>query len=484
MSSDPGSISPNSAQKDDSSRQLALRVDSLSKVYQIYARPQDRLKQALFRGKRTYFQAFTALDDVSFEIKRGETVGILGRNGSGKSTLLQIIAGTLTQTGGEVERGGRVAALLELGAGFNPEFSGAENAKLNAAILGLTAEEVEEVYPRIVEFADIGPFIDQPVKTYSSGMYVRLAFATAIAVDPDILIVDEALSVGDEAFQRKCFARIHQIQEQGGTILFVSHSAGSVIELCNRAFLMDQGHLLLSDTPKSVVGFYSRLLYDTGTERQSILNDIEARRVTLAEQKDNPVGPVVAEGEIAGEIDPNADDADETEGKPDAALEAYYDPNLISKSRQEYGSRGAQIHEPRVETLDGRPVNVLRRGERYAYAFRVQFSEPMEKLRFGMFIRTRTGLDLGGASSFPPSRMMPSVEAGKTVLVRFEFDCLMMPDVYFMNAGASAVIDGERTFVHRIVDGVMIRVMAEADMTAAGLVDFRITPHVRLDQPE
>lgn len=481
MSSERSSIGDDMAQ--GIAQDTALRVESLSKVYQIYARPQDRLKQALFRGKRTYFQAFTALDDVSFEIKRGETVGILGRNGSGKSTLLQIIAGTLTQTTGEVARGGRVAALLELGAGFNPEFSGAENARLNAAILGLSAEEVEEVYPRIVEFAEIGPFIDQPVKTYSSGMYVRLAFATAIAVDPDILIVDEALSVGDEAFQRKCFARIHQIQERGGTILFVSHSAGSIIELCNRAFLMDQGHLLLSDTPKSVVGFYSRLLYDTGTERQSILDDIEARRAALEQQKDNPAAPDVAEGEIAGEIDPNAG-TEETADKPDAALEAYYDPNLISKSRQEYGSRGAVIHEPRVETLDGRPVNVLRRGERYVYAFRVQFTEPMEKLRFGMFIRTRTGLDLGGASSFPPSRMMPSVAAGKTVLVRFEFDCLMMPDVYFMNAGASAVIDGERTFVHRIVDGMMIRVMAEADMTAAGLVDFRITPHVRLDQPE
>lgn len=452
---------------------IALRVERLRKVYQIYARPQDRLKQALFRGYRTYFDPFVALDDVSFEVRRGETVGILGRNGSGKSTLLQIVAGTLTQSSGTVETGGRVAALLELGAGFNPEFTGAENARLNAAILGLAPEQVEAVYPKIVEFADIGQFIDQPVKTYSSGMYVRLAFATAIAVDPDILIVDEALSVGDEAFQRKCFARIHQIQERGGTILFVSHSAGSVIELCNRALLMDKGRLLLSDTPKSVVGYYSRLLYDSGTERETILSEIAARRrALLAPAADAPT----PSEEITGEIDPGAE-AETVSG----GFEAYFDPNLVSQSRQEYGTRGALIHEPHVETPDGRSVNVLKRGERYVYVFRVQFHESLERLRFGMFIRTKSGLDLGGAASFPPSRIMPRAEAGRTVVVRFEFDCLMMPDVYFLNAGASAMVDGERAFVHRLVDAVMIRVMPEADMIAAGLVDFRISPQVRFD---
>lgn len=463
MSSEP--VSPVTSRPD-----VALRVENLSKVYQIYARPQDRLKQALFRGRRTYFEPFVALNDVSFEIRRGETIGILGRNGSGKSTLLQMIAGTLTPTSGTIAKGGRVAALLELGAGFNPDFTGSENARLNAAILGLNEKEVEDVYPRIVEFADIGPFIDQPVKTYSSGMYVRLAFATAIAVDPDILIVDEALSVGDEAFQRKCFARIHQIQERGGTILFVSHSAGSVIELCSRALLMDQGNLLLSDTPKSVVGYYTRLLYDTGTERETILSEIALRQAKVLAPE---IAPPLEAGAIAGEIDPAA----EHEQVPET-FEPYYDPGLISQSRQEYGSRGAEIHEPTVETLDGRKVNVLKRGERYVYEFRVRFKEPLEKVRFGMFIRTRSGLDLGGSASFPPSRTMPSVAAGTTVLVRFEFNCLMMPDVYFLNAGASAVVDGERSFVHRIVDALMVRVMPEANMTAAGLVDFGITPRV------
>jgi len=462
----------------------AIRVENLRKAYQIYGKPEDRLKQALWRGRKTFFREFVALDDVSLEVRRGETIGVLGRNGSGKSTLLQIIAGTLTPSAGTVARNGRVAALLELGAGFNPEFTGAENARLNASILGLGPEEIEEVYPRILDFAEIGAFIDQPVKTYSSGMYVRLAFATAIAVDPDILIVDEALSVGDEAFQRKCFARIHQIQENGGTILFVSHSTGSVVELCSRAVLMDQGRLLLVDKPKSVVGFYTRLLYDTGSERGSILEAIEKRRLTL----ENPPAPDTSgetstgPTEILGERDP--EDGTPTDQADTDPFEPYFDPNLQSTSRQEYGSRGAVIHEPHIETLDGRRVNVLRRGDRYVYTFRVEFAEPLQRLRFGMFVRTRTGLDLGGAASFPPSTAMPSAEAGQAVTVRFAFDCLLLPDAYFLNAGASAVIDGERQFVHRITDAVMIRVMPEPDMTAAGLVDLRIEPHVYFEDDQ
>lgn len=456
------------------SSELAIRVEGLGKTYQIYARPEDRLKQSLLRNRWKFFDEFVAVDDVSFEVARGETVGIVGRNGSGKSTLLQMIAGTLSPTVGTITRGGRVAALLELGAGFNPDFSGAENARLNAAILGLSGEEIEEVFPRIVEFADIGQFIDQPVKTYSSGMYVRLAFATAIAVDPDILIIDEALSVGDEAFQRKCFGRIHQIQDNGGTILFVSHSTGSIVELCSRALLMDQGRLLLVDRPKPVVGFYTRLLYDSGADRSAILAEIEQRRLRSREQP--APDPDTDPTEIVGE---QTDDAEVPED--DFMSEPYYDPNLVSQSRMDYAPIGARIQEPVIETLDGRRVNVLRRGERYVYTFKVRFTEPHEKLRFGMFIRTRSGLDLGGSASFRPSKVMPRIDAGRTVTVRFEFDCRLMPDSYFLNAGASAVVDGERVFVHRLFDAVMFRVMEEIDPLPAGIVDFGITPHVFLD---
>ncbi|MDX8377458.1 MAG: ABC transporter ATP-binding protein, partial [Mariprofundales bacterium] len=210
---------------------IAIRVQNICKYYQIYSNPQDRLKQSLWRGRKQFYREFKALDDVSFEVKKGETVGIIGRNGSGKSTLLQIICGTLAPTSGDVEVNGRVAALLELGSGFNPEFTGRENVYMNATILGLSKKEIDARFDDIVAFADIGEFIEQPVKTYSSGMMMRLAFAVAINVKPDVLIIDEALSVGDVAFQRKCFGKIEEIRDAGATIMFVSHSEGSIVNL-------------------------------------------------------------------------------------------------------------------------------------------------------------------------------------------------------------------------------------------------------------
>src|SRR6185436_15204764 len=238
-----------------------IEVDRLSKVYDMWATPMARLRAPLLerlghlpflpqalaeRCRKVSHESsrrFYALRDVCLQVKRGETVGVVGRNGSGRSTLLQVVAGTVAATAGRVAVTGRVAALLELGAGFAPEFTGRENVYLNAAILGVPPEVAEERCPRIIEFADIGEFIDQPVKTYSSGMYVRLAFAVAANVDADVLIVDEALSVGDEAFQRKCFARIRTFQESGGTLLLVSHSAATIVELCDRAVLIDQGEI-------------------------------------------------------------------------------------------------------------------------------------------------------------------------------------------------------------------------------------------------
>ena len=223
------------------SSDIAISVKGLGKSYHIYKKPQDRLKQSFLWGRKKLYEDFWALKDVSFEVKRGETVGIIGRNGSGKSTLLQIICGTLKPTQGEVEVNGRIAALLELGSGFDPEFTGKENVYLNAAILGLKGEEIDERYESIIEFADIGDFIDQPVKTYSSGMYVRLAFAVAANVDPDILVVDEALSVGDIAFQQKCFHRITTLQEKGVTVLLVAHDTLLINNYCAKALYLKQG---------------------------------------------------------------------------------------------------------------------------------------------------------------------------------------------------------------------------------------------------
>ena len=265
-----------------SSNDFAIRVQSLSKCFHIYDAPSDRLKQMLAprlqriarQQPKQYFQEFWALKDINFEIKKGETVGIIGRNGSGKSTLLQIICGTLTPSNGSVQTNGRIAALLELGSGFNPEFSGRENVYMNAAVLGLSTCEIDARFNDIVAFADIGDFIGQPVKTYSSGMMVRLAFAVAINVDPDILIIDEALSVGDELFQRKCFSRIETIKNNGATILFVSHSGGIIVELCDRALLMDSGERLATGSPKEIISRYQKLLYAPSDKHKAIRDQI------------------------------------------------------------------------------------------------------------------------------------------------------------------------------------------------------------------
>jgi lipopolysaccharide transport system ATP-binding protein len=246
----------------------AIRVAHMSKCYHMYAQPGDRLKQAfaslasqLFGLQTTpYFREFWSLKDVSFEVKKGETLGIIGRNGAGKSTLLQILCGTLTPTSGTVQTYGRVAALLELGAGFNPEFTGRENIVMNASVLGLTDLEIKDRIEDIIAFADIGPFIDQPVKTYSSGMYVRLAFSIATSVDPDILVIDEALSVGDGSFARKSFDRIIALRDAGKTILFCSHSLYQVEAICDRVVWLDGGQVQVMGEPAKAIVAYNAML--------------------------------------------------------------------------------------------------------------------------------------------------------------------------------------------------------------------------------
>ncbi len=241
---------------------VALRIEKVSKQYRIYERPGDRLKESLTRGRLRRHKEFWALRDVGFEIESGTTVGIVGPNGCGKSTLLQIISGTLAPTHGDVWHEGRIAALLELGAGFDPEFTGVENVFMNASLLGLTRRETEALFPAIERFAEIGPFLYQPVKTYSSGMYVRLAFAIAASVEPDILIIDEALAVGDAVFQHRCLRRINELHERGATVLFVSHDAAAVRALCSRAILLRAGSVIADGKPADVLNLYQKIIME------------------------------------------------------------------------------------------------------------------------------------------------------------------------------------------------------------------------------
>ncbi|MCP1373423.1 ABC transporter ATP-binding protein [Dyella lutea] len=455
------------------SSEISIRVDDVSKSFPIYAQPHHRLMQMFSVGeaKNRWFSEFHALSKVSFEIRKGETVGIMGRNGSGKSTLLQIICGTLAPSAGQVQVSGRVAALLELGAGFNPEFTGRENVFLNGTLLGLTREQIEAKLDEIFAFADIGQFVDQPVKSYSSGMYIRLAFAVAINVSPDILIVDEALSVGDEAFQRKCFARIERIRNEGATILFVSHSAGTVLELCNRAIMLDGGELLAIGAPKEVVSRYQKLLYAPADMVSGIRERYRKELHAIPGGKVEPAQSIGRNG-AASSIAEAAELAD-----------AYYDPGLQSQSQLRFASQGATIEAPCLETLAGERVNVVRSGAEYVFSYCASFAQLGTGVRFGMLIKSVSGLELGGAVTSGTLDAIDVVEPGTSVRVRFRFRCLLAPGTYFLNAGIRGRVGEEETFLDRVVDAFTFRVLPDPGRLATGFIDFHVQPQVESVQP-
>jgi len=442
-----------------------ISLNNVNKMFPIYKSPHHRFLQMLspIRDKERWYKKFLALRDISIEIGKGETFGIVGRNGSGKSTLLQIICGILSPTSGHVGVKGRIAALLELGAGFNPEFTGRENVFLNGTVLGLTREEVAARFDEIAAFADIGDYIDQPVKSYSSGMYVRLAFAVAIHVTPDILIIDEALSVGDEAFQRKCFARINALRDSGVTILFVSHSAGIVTELCNRALLLDRGEMLALGHPREVVAKYHKLLFAPQDKVAEIREGLRAESLLA------PSLPALQETAESG-VEKLAVTIEEDH--------AYFDEHMRPSSTVHYASHGVEIIDPHLETLSGRRVNVLTAEHNYVYCYEVEFSESAAGVRFGMMIKTVSGFEIGGGANALQQDAISIVDRGNRAKVKFRFTCRLASGAYFMNAGVVGVVGEEETFLCRQVDIAMFRVMPDPERIATGLVNFSIAPEV------
>ena len=455
-----------------SSDDIAISVSGLSKRYEIYEVPRDRLKQFILptlqrlagSAPKQYFDEFWALKNISFEVRKGETVGIIGCNGSGKSTLLQMICGTLNPTHGSIQISGRIAALLELGSGFNPEFSGRENVYMNCTVLGLSRDEIDQRFDSIAEFADIGVFIEQPVKTYSSGMSIRLAFAVAVNVDPNILIVDEALAVGDELFQRKCFSRIEAIRASGSAILFVSHSGAQIVELCDRAILLDAGEKLISGLPKQIVGSYQKLLYAPAEKREAIRKKIsQAINLSLPKSLIEPTRHITA-----------------VEGARPEQLERF-DPGLEPSSTIEYESHSAKIESPSILTLTGECVNNLIRGNTYRYTYIVRFTQSAVNVRFSMLIKTTSGVELGGAESGGSLQTsLERVNSGTSYRVDFSFVCALNAGVYFMNSGVLGDVDNGITYLHRLVDAAMFRVLPETENLATGIVDFHCRPDIRL----
>lgn len=474
MSSDPFGFT-----QQTQGQRPAIRVDDVSKRYVMFERPEDRFKQMVVPRlqrlvgrvpQQRYFRDFAALNGVSLDIGRGETVGIIGRNGSGKSTLLQIICGTLQPTAGSVEVNGRIAALLELGAGFNPEFTGRENVFLNAQILGVPRREMEWRFDDIARFADIGPFLDQPVKTYSSGMYVRLAFATAINVDPDILVVDEALSVGDEAFQRKCFARIEDIKDKGGTILFVSHGAQTIVQLCTRAILIDGGEKLLEGNPKEVVSQYQRLVGSSGADTAIIRNEIREIRMNGPHPESSPMA--ASEQAVIEHLStPDNDDLQSDEAS-NSLFEGY--DNNIQADSVPYASQGAHIRNVSVFNSKNERVNIIEPGRHYRLEYEVVFDRNLRNVGFGMGIMTLTGVSLGGANTFDLRDKQFDVAPAVTYQASFAFKCRLLEGAYVINCGVMATVDDERKYVHRIMDAYLVRVREPQARSAGGLVDFGI----------
>lgn len=447
-----------------SSRQPAIRVENLGKCYQVYANPKDRLRQAImprlraFGGfeARQYYREFWALRGVSLEVAEGETVGIIGRNGSGKSTLLQMICGTLDPSEGTVETQGRVAALLELGAGFNPEFTGRENVFMNASVLGLEDEEIADRFDDIAAFADIGEFIDQPVKHYSSGMYARLAFAVAISVDAKILIVDEALAVGDEPFQRKCFARIEEIKKSGGSILLVSHAIETIVNLCDRAILIHEGEMLYSGAPKLAGGFYNKLMNASIGAVAEVKNEIRCSKMLSLESQQDYMA-----SQLANSVSQN-------QGND---FFDFYDERLHSESVIEYAENGARIHDIHLETLTGIRVNNLRSGNRYKLVYGVDILEKCSGLFFFFALKSIDGSVLGGGKVAADKTGDVSFQDGGAVVVMFEFDCIFLAGTYFINCG---VVKSNNVMAHRILDAICFKVVQGAPGESTGLLDFRV----------
>ena len=439
------------------SSDIAVKVDGVSKRYMLGASPLDRLKWSLLGRSVPHDLQHWALRDISFELARGETLGIMGRNGCGKSTLLEIIVGTLAPTAGAVSVSGHMAALLELGAGFDMDLSGRENVYVYGSLLGLPKHVIDSRFDEIVGFAELESYIDEPVKAYSSGMFMRLAFSVAVNATPEILVVDEALAVGDEAFHRRCFARIDSLKEQGVSILFVSHAAGTVIELCDRVLLLDQGEKLLLGPPREVVSHYHRLIYaqseDQEEIRREILSGVSLENPETSSRQEKP-SPKTTSQQV------QSDEKEE------------FDPALVSKSRLEYSSRGAQILNCSISAPDGTPLNVLKRGSLYFIEMEVAFDRDCFGVRYGMLIKTVVGTELGGMVSAPAGQGLEQVAKGRRVKVRLPFRPRLNSDLYFANVGVVGLAEEGEIFLHRISDALTFRILRERDSTITSSVDF------------
>lgn len=416
-------------------KELVIDIKNIKKEYKLYDKPSLRVKEALsIRGKK-YHKKFQALKDISFQVEKGEMLGIIGKNGAGKSTLLKIITGVLTPTSGQIKINGKISALLELGAGFNPEYTGVENIYLNGTMIGFTREEMDEKIEDILTFADIGEFVYQPVKTYSSGMFARLAFAVAINVDPDILIVDEALSVGDVFFQTKCYKKLEDLKKAGKTILFVTHDMGSVIRYCNRAILINDGIIAAEGNPDEIVDLYKKVLVGQfGKEDENQ----EEKKVRGLE-----------------------------EGKP---WKSYM---LINPNSQVYGDQRAEIIDFGIFDENEEINNTVRKMKEFSIKMKVRFYETIENPIFAFSIKDTKGTEITGTNTIIEQTDTGIIQAGEEIVITFKQVMRIQGGQYLLHLGCTGYEGDNLVVYNRLYDICCITVISEK--TTVGYFDLDTT---------
>ena len=424
---------------------LAIQVEDVTKIYRLYEKPIDRLKETVSVTHKNYHRDFYALNGISFQVKKGETVGIIGTNGSGKSTILKIITGVLTPTTGTVKVDGKISALLELGAGFNMDYTGIENVYMNGTMMGYTRKEMDAKLQDILDFAEIGDFVYQPVKTYSSGMFVRLAFALAINVEPEILIVDEALSVGDVFFQSKCYRRMEEIRKSGTTILMVTHDMGSIIKYCDRVVLLNKGEFIAEGKPGRVVDMYKKIL----------AGKLEALKEELRleeERKNADIGPESIElSDFSGGMDLGGSGDKET---------LMRDKLTINPDRTEYGDGRAEIYDLGLLDERGNVTNLLLKGEMFTIRERIRFHAALEAPIFTYTIKDKKGTELTGTNTLYEGADIKPVKAGDSYTVEFTQKMNLQGGEYLLSMSCTGFEQGEHVVYHRLYDVTSITVIS------------------------
>lgn len=449
----------------------AIRVKDVTKIYRLYDRPSDRLKESLSLTRKNYHKDFYALKGVSFDVGKGESVGIIGTNGSGKSTILKIITGVLTPSGGEVTVNGRISALLELGAGFNMEYTGIENVYMNGTMMGYSRADMDKKLPEILEFADIGDFVYQPVKSYSSGMFVRLAFALAINVDPEILIVDEALSVGDIFFQAKCYRRMDELRAGGTTILMVTHDMSSVLKYCDRTVLLNNGTKVAEGKPGEMVDLYKKILagqYDQLTEM-----------ISERERSNATGGALSGAGQTEGE---GSDDSVKADGgsanyNRKHSGELMRDSMTVNPSVNEYGNGRAEIYDFGILDKDGRLTNLVLKGETFTIKERIRFNGHVEAPIFTYTFRDEKGNDLTGTNTMFENAKVDSADEGDEYEVTFSQRMDLQGGEYLISMSCTGFEQGELVVYHRLYDILNFTVISNKN--TVGVYDMNSVVDVR-----